>query len=101
MTYAIRGCEVMSSFLKILCQILLESQFSWGFSLFFLFFLPHLMNTSHIGYHWKGIFKEHPGALVLRCMDYFPQITWVITRMLPDDMRYNTPILYLRLYTLC
>src|SRR5260370_4852032 len=47
-----------------------------------LFLIPYLIDTPHVWYRWKGIFKDYLylGVRVTWHMDHFPQATSAFTR---------------------
>src|SRR5260370_35182111 len=61
-----------------------------------LFLLPHLMDTLHVWYRWKGIFKDHLGVVVMWRTDHFPQTTLAFTGTRPSTHIVNISPLYLR-----
>src|SRR5260370_23165000 len=66
-------------------------------ALFSLFLLPHLMDTPHIWYLWKGIFKAHLGVAVSWCADHFSWNTLAFTGTWPLTHIVNIPVFYPRL----
>src|SRR5260370_37645286 len=64
-------------------------------ALFSLFLLPHLMDTPHIWYLWKGIFKAHLGVAVSWCTDHFSWNTSAFIGTWPLTHIVNIPVFYL------
>src|SRR5260370_14631644 len=65
---------------------------------FFLFLLPHLMDTLRIWYLWKGIFKLHLGVVVSWRTDHSPRNTSAFTGTRPLTNIINIPAFHLILF---
>src|SRR5260370_4571574 len=69
-------------------------------SLFSLFLLPHLMDTLHIWYIWKGILKLHLGVVVSWSTDHFSRNTSAFTGTWPLTHIINIPAFHVILLLL-